>query len=262
MAHLQLVAGTAESDQVDARGALSLRECHEFGILRGLHDNVGQQRIVPVQRDIDVVGEEGAQVDPGDRGLRGAEHDVRQLGGDHRAAPAVGQARAQTVQERVDVIVVDAHVGAVEHLHALAVDTAGHDAQAVPALPARVRGPIREADRFLAGAEVLEHRVGDVTGDLVGRAVRGLDAEFPGQRHQLGLVPEFVAAGSALGQFREDLQHVPAVIRVRGGARRDRPSEIAGDDDIRVGAADAFLRAFPERIDTARSHRAVAAAHA
>ena len=54
-AHHQLVAGAAQADEVDALGALALRERDKLGIAGGLHDHVGQQRVVPVQRDVHVV---------------------------------------------------------------------------------------------------------------------------------------------------------------------------------------------------------------
>ena len=51
-----------------------------------------------------------------------AEEDVRDHRGDPRAAPAVGQRGAEGVQQEVAVVVVDAHVRAVQALDDHAVD--------------------------------------------------------------------------------------------------------------------------------------------
>src|SRR5450756_2762396 len=85
-----------------------------------------------MQRDVHLVNLESAQVDLRHPWGRRTEHDVRQLGGDHRAAPTVGQAGPQAVEQDVRIVAVDAHVGPMEHLDVLAVDPARRQAKALP----------------------------------------------------------------------------------------------------------------------------------
>ncbi len=138
----------------------------------------------------------------------------------------------------------------------------GVNAEFVPEFLALLGESPQKAEAFLAAAEVLQHRVGEVAGDVVDRAVLGLDTPFGRQRQQLVFAADLVAGGVARRQGGEHLEDVTTVVRVCRGPRGDGPAEVARDDDVRVGAADAFLRPLAERVDAARAHRAVAAADA
>ena len=61
-AHLQFVAGAAKPDQVDALRAEFPGPRNEFLVFGCLHDDIGEQRVMAVQRDVDVVGLQRAQV--------------------------------------------------------------------------------------------------------------------------------------------------------------------------------------------------------
>jgi hypothetical protein len=140
------------------------------------------------------------EIDPRHDGFRRTEHHVGQLRRDHGATPAIGEARPQRVQRGVRVVVVDAHVRAVEHLHVLAVDAARRDSEFLEEFPALFRQPIEETDFVLAAAEVLQHRVGQVARDLRFVPVAGLDAPFPRQGEELCSVADLVATGLTGGK--------------------------------------------------------------
>ena len=114
LAHLQFVAGAAQPDEVDTLCALLFRHGDELGIFGGLHDDVRQQRVVAMQRDIDTLNAQRTEIDPRHDGFRRTEHHVGQLRRDHGATPAIGEARPQRVQRGVRVVVIDAHVRPVE----------------------------------------------------------------------------------------------------------------------------------------------------
>jgi hypothetical protein len=81
---------------------------------------------VAVHDDVDVVFLHDAQVGLGLQRIGGAEEHVLQVGGQHGAAPAVGQGGAGALLHQVFVVLVHAHVGAVHDLDDFAVDIAGH----------------------------------------------------------------------------------------------------------------------------------------
>lgn len=160
------------------------------------------------------------------------------------------------------MIVVDAHVGAVQHLHVLAIDASWRDAQGVPARSAGLGGSGGKAHPSRAAAEVVEQGIGYVGRHRLGLASLDADAERGGDVAELRLVGDAVARGLAPRHLREHLEDVPAVVGVRRGARSDGAPEVAGDDHVGIGTAYALGRPFAEGVDTAGTHGAVAAAHA
>ena len=64
---------------------------------RGDHDHLREGRLVAVDDDVDLVLLEDAEVEPGADRLGHAEEHVAEVGGDHRAAPAVGQGRLRSL---------------------------------------------------------------------------------------------------------------------------------------------------------------------
>src|SRR3972149_1657568 len=74
-------------------------------------------------------------------------------------------------------------------------------------------------------------------------------------------IPRRVRARRPPRGRQEDLEDVAAVVRVGRGSGGDRSTEIAGDDQVGVGAADALLWSLAEGIDPAWAHRAVPAGH-
>ena len=123
-------------------------------------------------------------------------------------------------------------------------------------------GALDEGDGLLARAVVGEQDVGDVPGDVECVPAVDVDAEFGGQPAELGLVGDLVPARLPVSDGVEHLEDVAPVVGVCRGAGRDGAAEVAGDDHVGVGTADALRRPDAERVDTAGPHRAVAAAHA
>ncbi len=190
VAHQDLVRRAADAGQVDALGALGLGVGDQLGILGSDHDHLRQGRLVAVDDDVDLVVLQHAQV--GHRLQRGgrAEQDVGDVGGQHRAAPAVGQRSAHGVVQDVLRVQVDALVGAVQRLDHLAVDAAGHDAQLAPDLLALLGGAPGVDDLAALLAKLLQRLVAHVQGDLFLGAAGGGDAHVAGDGVQLGLVAD------------------------------------------------------------------------
>ena len=71
--------------------------------------------------------------------------------------------------------------------------------------------------------------------------------ELAGQGVQLGDVLDGVASGPALGGRGEHLEDVAAVVGVGRRAGGDRPSQVAGHDDVGVGPTHPLLRTLRRR---------------
>jgi hypothetical protein len=152
-----------------------------------------------VQSDIDGFDAQGTQVHARHDRLRRAEHHIGQLRRNHRAAPAVGQAGAQRMQRRICIVIVDTHVRAMKHLHVLAVDTPGCNAELFEQFPSLLRQPVEEADVTLAAAEVFHHRFCKFACHLVDAPVARFDTPLLRKRQQLRFVANLIAAGLAGG---------------------------------------------------------------
>jgi hypothetical protein len=126
--------GAAHAAQVDALGARGLGRLHQGGLAHGLDHGLEEVRLVPVDDDVNVVLFEHPHVHFDRHRCRNAEENVRDLGGDHGAAPPVGQCRTAALFGDVDVVLVDAHVGAVHQLHDLAHGPAGNQPVLAPQL--------------------------------------------------------------------------------------------------------------------------------
>ena len=260
--HQQFVAGAAQPDQVDTAGTVGTGQFHQFRLGGRLDHHVRQQRIMAMEGDIDLVFPQNPEVDLGHDGRRCAEENVGQLSGDHRATPAVRQAGAKRVQQKVDVVVVHAHVSAVQHLHVLAVDAPWDNPCLCPPLAPRLWHLLDEGNLVLTAAVVFEEHLGDRSSHLHHGALAGLNAKTGRQPAQLLLVGDAVASSLAESSGPEHFEDVAAVVRVRRGTRGDRAAQVAGHDHVGVSATHALLRSLPERVDAAWAHRAVPAAHA
>ena len=134
LAHERLVGGAADACHVDALGALAFGIGNQLRLVDGDDQHLRERRLVAVDDDVDLVVLEYAQIHLGDQRAGRAEEDVRDVGGQHGAAPAVGEGAAHGLIEDVLGVLVVAHVGAVEHLHHLSIDAPGGDVQLLPSL--------------------------------------------------------------------------------------------------------------------------------
>ena len=85
-----------------------------------------------MHNDIDLIGFQDPKVGLGEWGFGGAEEYIRQLRGDHGPAPSVGYAGAQTMQNQINIVVVDPNMGAMHALHDLPVNSARLNSQFLP----------------------------------------------------------------------------------------------------------------------------------
>ncbi|VTR69622.1 hypothetical protein DESC_760048 [Desulfosarcina cetonica] len=261
-AHEQFVARAANAHQVDPHGALAFGQVEQLRGLAGRRDHLRDHRVVAVHHDIDLVGLEHAGVDRGGPGGRHAKKNVGHLGGDHGAAPAVGQGVAQALEQKGLPVVVHAHVGAVHHLGCLAVNAARGDIELLPDLAPLLGCARDQLDLLLAHAIIFHHSIGQFSGNGQGRlAFRG-HAVLGGHAFQFLLVADRVAQGAAVGHPGQDFHQIAAVVRVSGSTGSNHATEVAGHDDVGIGAANAGLGAFTKGIDPAGSHHADAAGKA
>jgi len=132
VAHENLISGAAHSGNIDAHRTLFFGQVNHLRLSCRSDDHLREQRLVAVHYDVDLVGLQHSQVGLGEGGRRCAEEHILQLSGDHGAAPAVGYAGSQALQDEVHRIVVHSDVGAVHDLHDLPVDAPGIYPQLFP----------------------------------------------------------------------------------------------------------------------------------
>ncbi len=149
-------------------------------------------------------------------------------------------------------------VGAVQQLDDLAVDAARRDAQLVPAR-ALLFGRAQQRERAgLPARRTGRHRAARSPAicAAIGRAATPHSAasafSFSGLRR--------VAGRGAVAARTENLDNLAPVVAVRGRARGNRAGQVAGHDQVGIGAAGSDLGAFAEGIDAARPHVADVAA--
>ena len=191
-----------------------------------------------VDDDVDLVFLEHPQVHFGPQGRRGAEQDVLQFGGDHRAAPAIGQRSATSMENDVPVVLIHAHVGAMHHLHDLTVNTPGDDAQLPPQFLSLFRSPLDELQFPLLLSKLGEHLLSQFYGDLVLVSAVYLHLEGTGQHPELLFVPDLVPGRLPPGRGQEKHGCLPTVIRVGRRAGGHHAAKVPGCNGRRRGATD------------------------
>ena len=112
--HEYLVRRAADAGQGDPRCAGLFRICLHCGIACGDGQHLRQFRLMAMDDDIDRIFPEHAEVGLAPHGRGSAEEDIRNLCGDTRPAPAVGQGRAEGLEKDIPVIMIHAHMRAVE----------------------------------------------------------------------------------------------------------------------------------------------------
>ncbi|OPY00686.1 MAG: hypothetical protein A4E61_01902 [Syntrophorhabdus sp. PtaB.Bin184] len=132
--HEYLVGTAAHARQIHTLRPDLLCKLPDTRIMARGHKHLGQERLMTVDHDIDVVLLQDTEIDGTKHRDRGAEHDVLELRGYHRTAPAISDRRTRGLLEDVPVVLIDTHVGPVHDLHYLAVYAARQDPEFPPDL--------------------------------------------------------------------------------------------------------------------------------
>ena len=257
--HEYLVGRAANAGQVDPLGPFGFCFGEEFGILGGGHHHVGEGRLVSVYEDVHFVGLEYAEVDAGPQRLRLAEQHVGDVGGDHRAAPAVGQGGPHRRHEDVFGIVVAAHVRSVQAGDYLAID---------PARDGLFRGPIPllllgrstgVGQHSFLPAELGQQEAAHVAGHVVIGPALVRDAILLGQLAKLAWPLDPIDVGSPLRGQQQCMDQLSGVIGMGSRAATNVPQEVSRHNRLDRGAANALLGAASAGHHPTRSHEAIAA---
>ena len=227
LAHQDLIGGATNAGDVDALGARLPRQCEQVRVPAGGHDHLAQNRFVAVHQNVDLAFLEHSQVGLRPNCLRPAEEHVLHVGGDHRPAPAVGQRGAHGPSQQGHRVRFHAVVRAMKQLDDLAVDSPRRDAHLLPS-PALLLGSAQRRDeRPFLGAKLGRHAVRQ-------RALVRRHSPFRRQRLQLLRVGDD-------GRVAQNFHHLAPVVAVRRGADGHRPSQVAGHNQVGIGAAGSHL---------------------
>ena len=104
-------------------------------------------------------------------------------------------------------------------------------------------------------AELGHHGQGQFFGLGLGRQV-GRQTVFRGDAVQFGQIGQLITRRLTLGHGQQGFHQVAAMVGMGGGPGGNHPGQVAGHDDVGVGAADAPLGSFAEGIETAGTHDA------
>ena len=159
-------------------------------------------------------------------------------------------------------VVVHTHVGSMHRFGCFPIDAPGGYAELLPDLATLFRSSRHQGQTRFPGTVVLLHGICQLTGELqIVFAVNG-NAVLSGHTPKLFGAFYRVTPRFAFGNFGKDLHEIPPVIGVARGPGSNRSTQISGNNDVRVGPADPFLRPLAERVYPAGSHDTVAAAQA
>ncbi len=150
-------------------------------------------------------------------------------------------------------------MGAVQCFNVFTVDAARVGMGFLPDLLARLGSAASQGQFFTAHAVIFHHLPGQLGGDLLHALSIGCQAIFGCQPVKLIRVADGVDVRFALADPLQGFQDIAPVIGVSGSPGGDHARQVTGHDDIRVCAANAFLRPVAKRVDPAGSHGADAA---
>ncbi len=251
-------AAAADAVELDALGAGRLRLVDELLGLARPDDFPHQHRQVAVDRDVDVILLQCADVDLRRCPVANAEEPVCDDGRPEHRAEGEGEAVAEHLLHDTLPVAVDPDPGDVIGFKSFVIGAHRDDVQVPPDFLAFRR--CAGGDGFVLARiwrrQIVKQHLAQVDGDVLELTVLRLDPKLFG--HRADLVFPFDGhvelAFSCPHQIENDFPFVHAVLGHSGGGH---PAEVPGDDEVSVSAADP-LGAF--RGDPARAHLAVLAA--
>ena len=89
MAHQNLVSCAADTGQVYPFGSFGFGQLYHLRVLSGGDNHLGEQRLVTMNYDVDLVFFQYTEVHLAKQGRRGAKENILKFGSNHAAAPAV-----------------------------------------------------------------------------------------------------------------------------------------------------------------------------
>ena len=207
-----------------------------------------------VDGDIDMVLFEHRKVDSGlqDRGR--SEQHIRDIGPHHRPAPAVREAAAESLEQHAGVVRTNAHLDPVHAVHHFAVDPPRGDPEVHPDLPGPFRGPVEELEGVFHHPVLFEHGPAESGSKLLRAFLLLGNPVFRTEPPQFLQVGNAVISGFAGPDKVQGLDNIAAMVRMGCSTGCDHIQQVAGNDQVGVGTADA-----PEAVgrdDPARPHGA------
>ena len=224
--HQNLIGRTAHPGDVDPLGPLLLRQLHHLLVLRGHHDHLRKQRLVPVHDHVHLILSQHSKIRPTDHRHRRPEENILKLRGDHRTAPSIGYRTARPLNHQVLVVHIHPHVGTMHNLHDLPVNPPRGHAHLLPDLLPPQRSPLHKMQFAVLPPELGQRRLPHVLRNLPHTSIRYLDPEIQRHLQQLLLILHPVPRRAPVHRLHERLRNRPPVIRMRGGPTRDHPNEI------------------------------------
>lgn len=233
-------AGTADTVELDALGAMGFGQVDEFFRLTDADDFADQRRQVTVDSDIDVTFLQGADIDFRRSPVADAEHDVRADIGCDDASKAEGQATAQELFHNALPVAIGADAGAVIGVEDFVIGADGDDIQVVPDFLPFCRGHgfncfviVRRCPR-----QVGQEDIGQFAGQGLDVVCVVRDAEGLADLMQF-FDAENRQVEAALGDEFQGQENFSGMGSVLGYTGSGTAQEVARYDEVSIGTADA-----------------------
>lgn len=255
------VGRAADAGQVNSFGPFGLGIGQKFRILGGHHEHFRKRRFMAVDDHIDHIRLQHAQVGFGADRSRGAEEDVSKVGGQHGAAPPVGQRTPHCLIQQVFGVLVVARMGPVEYFDDFPVDGPWGDPEVLPDFLAFCRCPFQVGQMAVQSAKLSQGGQGDIPGDFLDGSIRHPNAQPTGRLKKFVWVPHLVIGGMAFGRRQQGISQVSGMVGMGSCAGGHRTGKVPGHHRIDPRPAHAPVHlpdqsAWPHRtIPTTKSLR-------
>ncbi len=228
-AHQYLVSGAADPGKVYPLGPCLPGLGYDLRVTGSHGQGLGQNRLMPMDSDIDLVLLEDPYVHLCPDRNRPSKHYIRQLGCDHGRPPSIGHRAACGLKKDIPVVLVHPHVGPVHKLNDLAIYAPWHHTEPCPELLAGLGRPLGKGKAAGLLAELVHKKGADLYCEVsLGFTVRH-DAKPQGRLAQLVLV-FYRIRGFALGRGQKGKDKPSAMVYMGGRTTGYNAGEITGGD--------------------------------
>jgi hypothetical protein len=257
MAHKNLIRRAAYAAKLNSLCPDFLRLFQYFGILRGKHNQLGNNRLVAVNDNIHVIFFQNSQIRPAAKRDRSSEKNILQISGNHRAAPAIAKRTARSLEHDILVILVDTHMRSMHDFNNFPVDCPRPYSQFIPQLISRLRRDVRGKLISVRFSKFVERLLADLKGNRIYVVFLFRILAFRAHLHVFGYMPQFLAVldsvtlGFPFGGHYQRFRHITTVVGVSGRPRSYHTNEISCRNGVRIRTTHASRRFFG---DSARTH--------
>ena len=249
LTHQDFIGSAANTGEIDSIGTGGSGIVDNFGVLRSGDKHLTESWLVTMYDHIHHVFLEYTQIRLSQNRSRCSKENIRNIGGNHTAAPAIGKGCAHGVLQNMFVILVIANMGAMQGFDHFSIYATRDDFLLSPDLLASGRRTDHRGNFTLLLSELCDIKISQVISDVFRAASVDRDVVMCGNRSQFGDVPNRVAFGFAIRNRFEGKPHInrratdpgltifrqPTGTHAAEFTAHPRAADVAGNHIIRTG---------------------------